>query len=144
VTEHRSQWPFPPTDGGPLTRPRVVDLSNVLVAIVADLDGAERSLRSAGYTDECLRTYSSEQIVASDEAFRSERGPLDRAIGLVVDDREAMSEYVQYGRDGRSALWVRVTDRDDANRVVRHLLDDDLIHVWFHGERGLEILHCPS
>jgi hypothetical protein len=143
MTAHHSHWPFPPTDGGPRSRPHVVDLTNVLVAIVSDAEGAERSLRAAGYTDEGLRVYGSEQIVAYDEAFRSERGLLDRTIGLLVDDREAMSEYVQCGREGRSALWVRVADREDASRVVRHLVDHGPTHIWFHGERGLEILHSP-
>lgn len=141
MTHHRSPWPFPPTDGGPSSRPHVVDLTNVLVAIVSDSDGAERSLRAAGYAEEDLRVYQSEQIVAYDDAFQSERGLLDRTIGRLVDDREAMSEYVQYGREGRSALWVHVTDRDDANKVVRHLVDHGPMHIWFHGERGLEILH---
>ena len=52
MTDHRSHWPFPPTDGGPRSRPHVVDLTNVLVAIVSDSVAAECSLRAAGYTEE--------------------------------------------------------------------------------------------
>ena len=140
VTEPRSKWPFPPTDGGPRSRPRIVKLENVLIAIVADPAEAERELRAAGFTDESLRAYTSEQVLAYDEEFRSRRGLVDRAIGSVVDDGGAMADYVEYARQGRSALWVRVAGREDANRVIRHLADHGLVHVWFHGRDGVEVL----
>ena len=140
VTERRSNWPFPPTDGGPSSRPRIVDLENVLIAIVADPAEAERALREAGFTDERLRAYSSEQMLTYDAQFRASRGLVDRAIGTVVDDRGAMADYVDHAREGRGALWVRVTDRQDANRVIRRLADHGLVHVWFHGRDGVEVL----
>jgi hypothetical protein len=76
-------------------------------------------------------------MLANDAAFRSGRGLTDRVVGAIVDDRGAMASYVAYARDGRAAVWVLVDDREDANRVIRHLIDD-VIFVWFHSARGVE------
>ena len=123
-----------------------MDLENVLVAMLGDAASAQRAaeaLRGIGFTDETLRLYTSEQILAYDDAFRSGRGMKDRVVGAVVDDATTMGEYVAYARDGGSALWVLVEGRDDANRVIRHLVDHELKHVWFHGNRGLETIREP-
>lgn len=141
MTERRSKWPFPPTDGGPRSRPRIVNLENVLIAMVDDAHKAEQTLRAVGLAADHLRAYTSEEILAYDAAFRASQGLLDRTIGSVVDDSGAMAEYVEYAREGRGAIWVLVADRSDANRVIRHLSDDGLVHVWFHGPKGAEVLH---
>jgi hypothetical protein len=49
--------------------------------------------------------------------------------------------YFGYARAGRSALWVRVPDRDDAKRAVRHLIDYDVLHVRYYGDDGQEDIH---
>lgn len=141
MAEVRSKWPFAPTDGGPESRPRVVDLDNVLIAMVSDAAGAEQMLRDLGFTDERMRVYPSELILEYDRQFRSGRGILDRAVGTIVDDNAAMTEYVDYAREGGSAVWVHVADRDDANRIIRHLVEHGLLHAWFHGHGGVEIVH---
>ena len=137
------KWPFGQSDGGPESRPLVVDLENVLVAVVADTAAAERALqtlRGIGFIDETLRLYTSEQIVAYDEAFRSSRGIKERVVGALVDDSDTMGQYLAYAREGHSALWILVNGREDANRVIRALVDHDLVRVWFHGSRGLETI----
>ena len=144
MADEELQWPFGTTDGGPLTRPLVVHLDDVLVAILPDGDSGERALatvRELGYADERLRLYTGEQIVAYDKAFRSARGVKGRVVGTFVDDAESMDEYRQYGSDGCSALWVQLAHRDDANSVIRSLADLGLLHVWYHGSRGVETLH---
>jgi hypothetical protein len=59
----------------------------------------------------------------------------------VVDDNEVMEAYTRYGREGCSAVWVQLRHRDDANPVIRSLSDLGLRHVWFHGRRGIEVMH---
>jgi hypothetical protein len=144
VAEPDDRWPFGETDGGPLSRPIVVDLEGVLVAILADASTGERamaSLSERGYSDRQLRLYTSEQILAYEETFRTNRGLAGRVVGALVDDGESMAQYVQYAREGRAALWVLVPDRDEANRLVRLLADHAVLHIWYHGHRRLEILH---
>jgi hypothetical protein len=144
VADQELGWPFGATDGGPRTRPLVVHLDNVLVAVLPDTAAGERAvtlLREHGYPDERLRLYPGELIVAYDEEFRTTRGVAGKVVGAVVDDGETMGAYVGYGREGCAALWVQLAHRDDANQVIRSLTELGLRHVWFHGRRGLETVH---
>jgi hypothetical protein len=144
MAESELGWPFGSTDGGPASRPLVVHLDNVLVAVLPDTAAGERAveiLREHGYPPERLRLYTGEQIVAYDEEFRAERGVTGRVVGTFVDDNPLMEEYVGYGGEGCAALWVQLAHRDDANQVMRSLTELGLRHVWFHGRRGLETVH---
>lgn len=141
MADDAAKWPFGPTDGGPGSRPTMVDLENVLIAVVVSDDAAERAaatLRGLGFTDENLRLYTSTQIVTYDEAFRTGRGLKERVVGALVDDAGAMADYVTYARAGAAALWIHVADRDEANRLVRHLADVEIRYLWFHGPDGLD------
>jgi hypothetical protein len=136
-----ARWPFGPTDGTPASRPLVPVLEGVLVAVLRDGDAAEharQALAARGVADDDLRLYTAEQIVAYDEEFRATRSFTGRVVGAVADDRDAMTRYVEHGRAGRAALWVRVPEREDANRVVRHLADEDTVHIWYHGRDRVE------
>jgi hypothetical protein len=107
-----------------------------------DVAGAQALdlLRQQGFADDRLRLYTSEQIVAYDEAFRSERSLPERVVGTLVDDNPLMGAYRRYGEEGCSALWVQLAHRDDATSVIRSLTDLGLRQVWFHGRRGVETL----
>jgi hypothetical protein len=144
VAERELGWPFGSTDGGPASRPLVVHLEDVLIAVLDDDAAGARALealREHGFADERLRLYSSEQIVAYDEAFRAERGLTGKVVGTIVDDNPLMGAYLRYGQEGCSALWVQLAHRDDATQVIRSLDDLGLRQVWFHGRRGVETLH---
>jgi hypothetical protein len=143
VTQSRDRWPFGESDGGPADRPVVVKLEGVLIAMVRDTaaaDAAVRALRTLGIGERSIRCYSSEQIVAFDDEFRSNRNIAQRVVGAFVDDGGAMDQYVQYGRAGAGAVWVAVPERRDADRVVRALSDIDVLHVWYHGRGRAETL----
>jgi hypothetical protein len=143
VAERELGWPFGSTDGGPRSRPLVVHLEDVLVMILPDDAAGARGLellRAQGFADDRLRLYTSEQIVAYHEEFRSERGIAGKVVGTIVDDNPLMGAYVRYGEEGCSALWVQLAHRDDATQVIRSLTDLGLRQVWFHGRRGIETL----
>lgn len=142
--ERGLKWPFGPTDGGPASRPLVVDMENVLVAILADSDGADRAtaaLLEFGIGADHLRRYTSDQILEYDRQFQANRGLSGRLVGTVVDDKESMAQYVAFARAGHAALWVLVQDRDEANRVIRLLADHDVVFVWYHGPGGVETIN---
>ena len=144
MAENELEWPFGSTDGGPGSRPLVVHLDNVLIAVLPDTAAGERAVdvvSEHGYPAERVRLYTGEQIVAYDEEFKSNRGVTGKVVGAVVDDTETMGAYVEYGREGCSAVWVQLAHRDDANQVIRALTELGLRHVWFHGGRGLETVH---
>ncbi len=143
MAERELGWPFGSTDGGPRSRPLVVHLEDVLVMVLRDDEAGRRALallREHGFSEDRLRLYSAEQIVAYDEAFRSERGLTGRVVGTIVDDNPLMDAYRRYGEEGCSALWVQLAHRDDANQVIRSLTDLGLRQVWYHGRRGVETL----
>jgi hypothetical protein len=99
----------------------------------------EATLRANGFTDETLRVYTSAEMLAADEEFRAGRRLRDRLVGSLVDDNAAMTRYVDFGREGRSAVWVLTKDGDDANRVVRHLADD-VLFIWYHHGGGVQTM----
>jgi hypothetical protein len=145
VAERELSWPFGTTDGGPRSRPLVVHLEDVLILVLPDDEAGRQALallREHGFAEDHLRLYSSEQIVAYDEAFREERGLAGRVVGTIVDDNPLMDAYRRFGEEGCSAVWVQLAHRDDANQVIRSLIDLGLRQVWFHGRRGVETLRA--
>jgi hypothetical protein len=143
MAELDDRWPFGTTDGGPSSRPAVVDLEGVLIAMLQDAasgEAARSSLCEHGFNDQTLRLYTAEQILAYDEEFRSNRSLGGRIIGAVVDDRAAMKQYVEHARTGCSALWVLAPIREDANKVVRWLADQHVAYIWYHGHDGVETI----
>ena len=143
MAERELGWPFGTTDGGPRTRPLVVHLEDVLVIVLQDDEAGRQALallRDHGFADDRLRLYSSEQIVAYDDAFRAERGLTGRVVGTIVDDNPLMEAYRRYGEEGCSALWVQLAHRDAANQVIRSVTELGLRQVWFHGRGGVEAL----
>jgi hypothetical protein len=143
VVDPGDRWPFGTTDGGPASRPKVVDMEGVLVAMLRDASAgahALATLKERGYSDAELRLYPAEQILAYDADFREHRTLAGKVIGAVVDDREAMGDYVDFARRGCSALWVLVPDRDDASAVVRVLADEHAVFVWYHGHGRIEAI----
>ena len=75
------------------------------------------ALHELGLTQERVRPYTAEQILAHNEIIRANRGCKGRLIGALVDERKAIADYVAYAHEGRSAVWVLVDDRYHANRV---------------------------
>lgn len=143
MVEAEDRWPFGSTDGGPSSRPLLVKMEGVLIAILKDDAAGERakaSLTEGRWTERDVRLYTSEQMVAFDEAFRSDRNVAQRVVSAVVDDTDIMAQYVQYAHEGGSALWVLAPNRDDANAVVRQLSDQPVLRIWYYGTRGVEIL----
>ena len=55
-------------------------------------------------------------------------------------DADSMAQYVEFGREGRSAVWALVPVREDANRVVRKLADEKTLFIWYHGHDQVETI----
>jgi hypothetical protein len=143
VPEGEARWPFGGTDGSPDTRPLIVEMEGVLVAIMdSDASGrhALEALSALGIEADRLRYYSSEEILVYEAEFRSDRTLTGRLIGAFVDDADSMAQYVEFGREGRSAVWALVPEREDANRVVRTLADENTLFIWYHGHDQVETI----
>jgi hypothetical protein len=146
VTEHEVVWPTGMTDRDPdlSSRPLLFNPQGFLVAILEDDSSAEvaqTALQEAGFADEDLRIYTSEQILGDRERFLEQRSVTGRVVGALTDDPETIELYYGYARDGRSALWVHVPDDGDAKRVLHCLADHDYLHIRHYGHGGQRDFH---
>ena len=115
-----------------------------LVAILEDADQAEQAnatLAEAGFAQTDLRVYTSQQILDSWQRFQAERSLAQRVAGAFADDPDTIEQYFGYARAGRSALWVRVADKADADPVVRGLADHQVLHFRHYGHDRQDDLH---
>jgi hypothetical protein len=146
MDDHEVAWPTGMGDQDPpaRARPLVFNPQGFLVSILEDADQAERAraaLAEAGFADADLRVYTSQQILDSWEQFLVERSVAQRVVGALTDDPDTIELYFGYARQGRSALWVHVPDRDDAKRAVRCLADYQVLHVRHYGHDSQEDIH---
>jgi hypothetical protein len=146
MDEHEVAWPTGMSEQDPpaRARPLVFNPTGFLVVMLQDAEQAERAraeLAQARFVETDLRVYTSQEILDSWDRFLVERSVAQRVVGAVTDDPETIELYFGYARAGRAALWVRVPDRDDAKRAVRHLIDYDVLHVRYYGDDGQEDIH---
>jgi hypothetical protein len=139
-------WPTGMSEQDPAARarPLIFNPQGFLVAILNDADHAEQAraaLAEAGFAEIDLRVYTSQQILDSWERFQAERSLAQRVVGAVTDDPDTIERYFGYAREGRSALWVRVPDEDDANRAVRSLADHQVLHFRHYGHGSQQDIH---
>jgi hypothetical protein len=139
-------WPTGMSEQDPAARERPLFFNprGFLVAILEDANQAEQAkatLADAGFADRDLRVYTSQQILDSWERFQAERSLAQRVAGAVTDDPDTIELYFGYARAGRSALWVRVADKADADRAVRSLADHQVLHFRHYGHGRQDDLH---
>ncbi len=132
-------WPVGTTAEDPAlaARPLVFHPKGFLVAILpgpAQADRAATALRGAGFADRELRIFTSEQILADNARYTAQHSVL-RRVAALTDDQETLDLYLGHARDGRSALWVHVTDDDGANRAIRGLAGCAALHIRHYGHR---------
>jgi hypothetical protein len=133
-------WPVGTTDQDPdlSARPMVFHPKGFLVAILPGTDEAERAaaaLRDAGFTDEKLRIFTSQQILDDYARYTAQPSLPRRMVATLTDDPETIELYYGHARDGCSALWVHVTDDDEANRAIRGLAGCATLHIRHYGHR---------
>jgi hypothetical protein len=144
-------WPVGTTDQDPdlADRPLVFDPRGFLVAILSGVGEAEQAaaaLRTAGFADRELRVFTGEQILADHARYLAEMGLTRRVTAAVTDDRETLALYHGHARDGRAALWVHVTDDNEANRAIRGLSGCRTLHIRHYGRhrRSDFVLQRPT
>jgi len=144
-------WPVGTTDQDPAlsARPLLFNPKGFLVAILPGTQEADRAaaaLRSAGFADRKLRIFTSEQILGDYARYTAQRSLLRRTAAALTDDEETLDLYHGHARDGCSALWVHVTDDDEANRAIRGLAGCATLHIRHYGHRRQSdfYLHRPT
>ena len=131
-------WPVGTTDKDPALadRPFIFAPEGFLVAVLADADEAERaaeSLRAAGFAGRKLRIFAPQQILDDYARYVAQKSLPRRVVTAFTDDQETLDLYHGHARDGRYALWIHVTDDDEANHAIRALADFRTLHIRHYG-----------
>jgi hypothetical protein len=108
----------------PSPRPWKFRPEGYLVVILSDADEAlqaEASLVSQGFAPLDVKLYTGKKILANYEVYRGRRNATDKVVGSVVDDSEGRELYLDYARQGRCAMWVRIPDEEDVPKALRVL-----------------------
>jgi hypothetical protein len=94
---------------------------------------AEAALVEGGFHPGDLKLYTGGQILDNFKAYQDERTIAGKILGTVADDLESRDLYLEYAREGRSALWVRIPNEDDVPKALRVLAGYDSVHARYYG-----------
>ncbi len=139
-------WGMSERDPDPASRPWVFNPHGFLVAVLEDAAEAERAsvaLGEVGFAEGSRRIYTGDQVMDERQRFVAQQGPGRRLVEKLTIDAKAVDQFLGYARDGRSFLWVRVPERQDANRAIRGLSRHRVLHFRYYGDSGVEDLHMP-
>jgi hypothetical protein len=107
-----------------------------LVVILSDTEEAQRaesSLVSHGFAPRDIKLYTGEQILENYGVYAGRRNIADKVVGSVVSDSEGRELYLDYARQDRCAMWVRIPDENDVPKALRVLADLDYVHTRYYG-----------
>ena len=107
-----------------------------LVVILSDADEAERGeadLVTRGFAPRDVKLYTGGQILENYEVYAARRKTTDKVVGSIVDDSEGRELYLDYARQGRSAMWVRIPNEEDVPKALRVLANHDYVHTRYYG-----------
>lgn len=107
-----------------------------LVVILADDDEGQRAeadLVTHGFAPRDVKLYTGKQILENYEVYAARRNVTDKVVGSVVDDSEGREIYLDYARQGRCAMWVRIPDEEDVSKALRVLANHDYVHTRYYG-----------
>jgi len=135
MDETQNVFPLDITEREPGARPWKFRPDGYLVVVLSDEDEAQRaqeSLVGVGFAARDTKVYPSKQILATFEVYKGQRDVADRVAGVVRDDIEGRDLYLDYAREGRGALWVRVHE-DKVPKALRVLADHESLHTRYYG-----------
>ena len=91
-------------------------------------------LSGVGYAQRDIKLYPGKQILATVEVYKGQEGSAaDRVAGVIRDDIEGRDLYLDYAREGRCGLWLRVHGGQKVPKALRVLADHDYLHTRYYG-----------
>ena len=134
MDESENTFPMDITD--PSSHPWNFKPEGYLVVILAGTEEAERAetaLVESGFVPRDIKLYTGKQILENYEVYAARRNTTDKVVGSVVDDSEGRELYLDYARQGRCAMWVRIPDEEDVPKALRVLANHDYVHARYYG-----------
>ena len=134
--EHENAFPMDFWAEDPSPRPWTFRPTGYLVAILSDADEARRAedaLVSQGFASRDVKLYTGTQILENYEVYQDRRTVTDKVVGSVTADSEGRELYLDYARQGRCAMWVRIPDENDVPKALRVFANHDYVHMRYYG-----------
>jgi len=138
MNETQNVFPLDITEREPGARPWKFRPDGYLVVVLSDEDEAQRaqeSLVGVGFAVRDIKLYPGKQILATFEVYKEQRDVADKVAGVIRDDIEGRDLYLNYAREGRCALWLRV-DEDKVPKALRALADHHYLHTRYYGDKS--------
>lgn len=107
------------------------------VVMLADAETAERAeaaLVAAGFGLRDIKLYPGEQILATYEAYAERQKASGKLASWIADDKVGKELYLDYAREDRCALWLRLPEEDKVPKALRALADFDYLHARYYGD----------
>jgi len=134
--EHENAFPMDFWAEDPSPRPWTFRPTGYLVVILSDADEAQRAetdLVAHGFAPRDVKLYTGTQILENYEVYQDRRTVTDKVVGSVTADSEGRELYLDYARQGRCAMWVRIPDENDVPKALRVLANHDYVHMRYYG-----------
>ena len=132
-------WPLDQSAEGTV-RPWYLTVTGYVVVLFGDPGEARRAHRELlerGLSQEELRLYESEELLANIARLRKERSIVARAVAALVADPEAKQRFLDNARSGGAALWLVAPTRKRADQLVGLLADYDYSSLRYYGDDGV-------
>lgn len=133
-------------DPDPASRPWVFKPQGFLVAVIQDADEAARAgaaLTEVGFAEDERRLFTGEQVVDERQRFVARQSATRQLVEKLTIDSKAVDLFMDYARAGRCFLWVRVPNREDANRAIRGLSQCRVLLFRYYGDNTVEDVPMP-
>ena len=135
MDEPDNVFPMDVTD--PSSRPWKFQATGFLVAILADTaeaQSAEAALIERGFLPQDIKLYTGNTTLDNNVAYMERRDVTAKVVGAIIDDSEGLELYLNYAREDRCALWLRLPDESDVPKALRVLADFDYLHARYYGD----------
>jgi hypothetical protein len=135
-------WPLERPAQGTL-RPWFLSAVGYLVVLFPDAEGARRAqhgLMDHGVPESDIRLYTSDQIRDIRSRLQQERSTLAKAVAAFTIDQAALTKYLDTAKAGGAVLWLYAPTQEDADRLLRRLVDYDYADARYYGEGGVETI----
>jgi hypothetical protein len=134
--DEKSENTFPMDITDPSSRPWKFRPKGYLVVILAGSEEAQRAetaLVAEGFARRDVKLYTGKQILDNHAEYMERRGTTSKMVGSMLDDVEGRELYLDYARQGRCAMWVRIPDEEDVPKALRVLANHDYVHARYYG-----------
>jgi hypothetical protein len=92
------------------------------------------ALIEGGFLPQDIKLYTGNQTLENNVVYMERRDVTAKVVGAIMDDSEGLELYLDYAREDRCALWLRLPDEGVVPKALRVLADFDYLHARYYGD----------